>query len=161
VDDLLSPNKLRDLARARVGHMARWRRYSLYWASLGVLITGLVWLYVHYFLRSIDSFGFEGPHPMEKWALIAHAVCAFYGLWWFGLLWPNHIYKSWRARIRRLSGGALFACVVWLTLTGLALYYLGTEALRSFTSLLHWIGGLVCAAAFFVHLKTRSPRSGG
>ncbi len=156
----MNAEKLRDLARARVGHMSRGRRHSLYWASFGVLASGLVWLYVHYFMQEVDSFGFEGPHPAEKWALIAHAVCSFYGLWWFGLLWPGHIYKSWRARIRRWSGGILFACLAWLTATGCALYYIGSETVRSWTSLLHWVAGIICALAFAVHLKTRSPRSG-
>ena len=146
-------------ARARVGHLSRLRRYSLYFASAGICATGVVWLYAHYFLESVDSFGFAGPHPAEKWSLIAHAGVAFYGIWWFGLLWPNHIYKSWKARIRRATGGVLFGCVAWLTLTGYALYYIGSERWRSWFSILHWVVGLAAAAAFAVHLRTRSPRS--
>ena len=154
----MTPGEVRELARARVGHMQRRRRLSLYWTSAAVLVTGLVWLYVHYFMEAVDSFGFEGAHPAEKWALIAHAICSFYGLWWFGLLWPTHIYKGWRAGIRRWSGGTLFGCVSWLTITGVTLYYIGQEWLRQWVSLLHWIAGIACAVAFAVHLKSRSPR---
>jgi hypothetical protein len=139
--------------------MSRWRRFSLYGACLGILGTGAVWLYAHYFMRTVDSFGFEGPHPAEKWSLIAHAAVSFYGLWWFGLLWPNHIYKSWRARIRRMTGGILFGCIAWLSVTGCALYYIGEEFWRGWVSVLHWTVGIAAAAMFGVHLKTRSPRS--
>jgi hypothetical protein len=145
--------------RARVGHMSRTRRYWLYAVAMGAWLTGALWLITHFFLTSIDSFGFENAHPTEKWWLIAHAVFSFYCVWWFGLLWPNHVTKSWRARIRRGTGGVVFGCMAWLTLTGCTLYYLGSEEWRSWFSILHWLVGLAALVAFIVHLRTRTARA--
>jgi hypothetical protein len=139
--------------------MSRVRRYSLYGVSLAICLSGLIWLYVHFFMRTTDSFGFEGPHASEKWSLIFHAVVSFYGVWWFGMLWPNHVTKSWRARIRKGTGGVLFGILAWLILTGCALYYIGDEQWREWTSIAHWTMGIAAAVAFGVHLKTRSPRA--
>lgn len=139
--------------------MSRLRRYSLYLVSGCVCLSGASWLYAHYLLQAVDSFGFEGAHPAEKWSLIAHAALSFYGMWWFGMLWPNHITKSWKAQIRRVTGGILFGCIAWLMLTGCALYYIGSETWRSWFSILHWAIGVAVAVAFIVHLRTRSPRS--
>jgi hypothetical protein len=145
--------------RGRVGHMSRTRRLRLYAVSLACWCTGVAWLPVHYFVRTVDRFGFEAPHPAEHWFLVAHAMSSFYVIWWFGLLWPNHIKGSWRLHIRRGTGGVLFGCTAWLILTGCALYYLGSDVLRSWTSVLHWAVGLAALVAFVVHLLTRTPRA--
>src|SRR5690348_8922556 len=113
--------------RGRIGHMSRGRRFRLYAVSIGTWCTGIAWLLFHYFVKTVDSFGFEAPHPAEKWSLITHALVSFYALWWFGLLWPNHIKSSWKLHIRRGTGGLLFGCVAWLTVTGCALYYIGSD----------------------------------
>lgn len=145
--------------RARVGHMSHTRRVRLYVVSLACWCSGLAWLLFHYFMSSVDRFGFQAPHPGEKWSLIAHAIVSFYAIWWFGLLWPNHIKASWRLHIRRITGGVLFGCVAWLIATGCALYYIGSDRLRSWTSVLHWAVGLAALAAFLVHLMTRTSRA--
>lgn len=145
--------------RGRVGHMSRLRRFTLYGVNLAAWGTGVLWLLFHYFLKTTDSFGFENSNPAEKWWLIVHALFSFYALWWFGLLWPNHIKKSWKAHIRRGTGGTLFGCAAWLSLTGYALYYVGSLAWRSWVSILHWTVGLAALVAFIVHLRTRTPRA--
>ena len=146
-------------ARGRVGHMSSARRWVLYGTSLAVWLTGAVWLIFRYFIQATDSFGFASPHPAQKWWLIGHAVTSFYGLWWFGLLWPNHVKKSWKAHIRRWTGGVIFGCTAWLALSGCALYYIGNEEVRSWFSLSHWVVGLAALVAFVVHLRTRTPRA--
>jgi hypothetical protein len=119
--------------------------------ALGTWISGGVWLIFDYFVRSIDQFGFEVPHPQQRWWLIAHAAFSFGALWMFGALWPDHVVRGWRAGLLRRSGGTLFAALVWLTVTGCALYYLGNDTLRSWTALAHWIPGLALLVVFFIH----------
>lgn len=138
--------------------MSRARRFTLYGVSSAVWITGALWLLFHYFLKKTDAFGFESSHPGEKWWLISHAFFSFFAIWWFGLLWPNHIKKSWKALIRRGTGGLLFGCTAWLSLTGYALYYIGSDIWRSWISILHWAIGLGALVAFIYHLQTRTPR---
>lgn len=148
-------------ARGQVGHMSSYRRLALYATSLAVWGTGALWLAFHYFLQEVDSFGFEVPHAGEKWTLIAHALVSFYAIWWFGLLWSNHIKAGWKTRVRRVSGGILFVAITWLALSGYLLYYIGSEAWRSWASVLHWTVGLAAVAAFMFHLLTRTPRAAG
>ncbi|MBL8630478.1 MAG: hypothetical protein JNM81_12650 [Rhodospirillaceae bacterium] len=137
---------------ARVGLLPRRRKITIYAVSLGTLLTGAVWLIYHYFIRTVDKFGFESPDPAQKWWIIAHAVFGVCAVWLFGVLWPNHVKKSWRVKVRRLTGGVLFGLVLWLTLTGVALYYIGQDDWRSWTSILHWGAGLAAAVAFIWHL---------
>jgi len=132
--------------RGRIGHMSRARRFKTVRREPRVWCTGVVWLLFHYFVKTVDRFGFEAPHPAEKWSLISHAFVSFYALWWFGLLWPNHVKSSWKLHIRRGTGGVLFGCTAWLTVTGCALYYIGSDFWRFWTSILHWTIGLAALA---------------
>jgi hypothetical protein len=145
-------------ARGHIGHMSRPRRYALYCVSCAVWLTGAVWLLLNYFPGRPNSLGFPTPNPVQTPILIAHAVISFYAIWWFGLLWPNHIKKSWRTRIRRGTGGTLFGFAVWLMGTGIALYYVASDGLRGWTSKAHWIVGLAALGVFALHLLTRTAR---
>jgi hypothetical protein len=145
----------------RVGALPTRRRLNIYGIAIGVWVTGAVWLVYHYFVRTIDNFGFENVHPHQQWWLIAHAVFSFAAVWMFGVLWPNHIKKGWKLNTQRLTGGSLFGVITWLTLTGLALYYIGDDALRSWTSILHWGVGLAGLAVFLIHLRTGPSRETG
>ncbi len=141
--------------KSRVGILPPGRKTGIYVISGGVWLTGGFWLVYHYFITQPDAFGFVGPHPLEKWWLIAHAVFAVWAVWMFGLLWPSHIKLGWTTRTRWISGGSLFLVVAWLTITGLLLYYIGSERWRSWTSLAHWIPGLAGLIAFVLHLSFR------
>jgi hypothetical protein len=129
------------------------RRRAVHAASIGIWLTGAVWLVFKYFVTSTDSFGFEGPHPLQKWWLIAHAAFSFWGVWLFGMLWPGHVLRGWRSHLKRPTGGTLFGVATWLTLTGCALYYIGNDTARSWTSILHWAVGLAALVAFLLHSR--------
>ena len=143
---------------AHVGVLPTRRRLTLYGIAIGVWLTGAVWLIYYYFVRSVDQFGLENIHPHQQWWLIAHAGFSLAAVWMFGVLWPGHIKRGWRMRVRRPTGGSLFGVIAWLTLTGLALYYIGKPELRSWVSLLHWVVGLAGLAVFVLHLLTRRMR---
>lgn len=137
----------------RVGALPVRRRRLVKALSVGTWLTGVIWLYFKYFVTVTDSFGFEGPHPGQRWTLIAHAAVSFGCVWMFGVLWPGHVVRGWKSHLRRWSGGTLFGVTLWLTLTGFALYYLGSDELRSWTSILHWVVGLAAIAAYLVHRR--------
>jgi len=75
----------------------------------------------------------------------------------FGALWSDHIVRGWRAKLRRPTGGTLFGFLVWLTATGCALYYVGSDRWRAITSLLHWVPGLAALVVFVLHFKKKGP----
>ena len=142
--------------RNRMGQLSRWRRWEIYVVGSLGWATGALWLLYHYFVRVEDKLGFEAPHPLEHWWLVLHAAASFCAIWIFGVLWPIHVKRSWKAKIRRLTGGALFGVTTWLTLTGFALYYIGSDTWRSLTSISHWAVGLAALAVFLWHLLTRA-----
>jgi hypothetical protein len=65
------------------------------------------------------------------------------------------VVRGWKAGMRKPSGGTLFGVLVWLTISGCALYYLGSDEWRSWTSLAHWIPGLAASVVFVVHFRNK------
>ena len=128
-----------------------WQRRLINGTAIAVWLTGVVWLIFKYFISTTDQFGFASPHPQQRLWLMAHAAASLLAIWLFGLLWHHHIARGWERHQRRPTGGTLFGFIVWLAVTGCALYYLGNDAARSWTSLAHWIVGLGSLAAFLLH----------
>jgi hypothetical protein len=126
------------------------RRAIIYGVGAGLWLTGVAWLVFHYFLQRQTEFGTQ-PHPLEFWWRVAHGFFGFASLWTFGLLWGAHIVGAWQSRRHRLSGGLLFAILVWLIGSGYLLYYLGSDEAISTVSLLHWTVGLLLPIPFVVH----------
>jgi hypothetical protein len=134
---------------------ARTRRYTIYFVSTGVFITGILWLIYHYFLRTPGPFGFQN-NPLEIWWLQLHGGFSFASLWIFGLLWSIHILRGWKMRWRRWSGGSLVAAALLLTITGWGLYYFDSREVREVTSIIHWVIGLISCGLFFLHWLSKS-----
>lgn len=143
-------------ARGTVGRLPYGRRMTIYIVSGVCWLTGLLWVLFDYFVTAEDEFGFVGPHPLQKTWLVTHAIASFYAIWLFGVLWPNHVKKGWTQKARRPTGGTLFGLTLWLTLTGIALYYIGNDQIRSWTSISHWAIGIGTLVVFLVHLLTRA-----
>ncbi len=137
----------------RVGRLRRPQRLAVYWVSTFLVLTGLLWLYYFYFVRVVDQFGFENPHPLQSYWLIGHALLALPAVWIFGSLWHIHIKLGWRARTRRWSGGTFWTLVLWMSLSGYSLYYIGSDDVRRWLSLSHWIAGGPALVVFFLHIR--------
>jgi hypothetical protein len=118
-----------------------------------VWLTGAAWVAFHYFVRVTDAYGFSNEHPLQHWWLVAHASLSLGALWLFGVLWPGHVLPNWRARLSRVTGGLLFGLVVWFAVSGLALYYIGADRLRGWTSTAHWVSGLLALVPFLIHRR--------
>jgi hypothetical protein len=134
--------------------LSRHRRLWVYGISLGLWLSGAIWLVLHYFLRTKGEFGPE-TNPAEPWALKAHAAFAFGTLWLLGLLWGVHVLNGWHANRRRWSGGALLGLMVALGLTGYLLYYAGDDDVRRVVSAAHWVLGLGAPVLFLLHRLAR------
>lgn len=139
--------------------MPHTRRRTVYVIAAALWASGGLWLIYHHFMSVPDEFGFEAPHPLEKWWLVLHAAFAVWATWMFGNLWMNHIKLGWRVRARWVSGGGLFLVVAWLIASGFLLYYVGDPQLRGLISKSHWIPGLAALALFIFHLSISWRRS--
>jgi hypothetical protein len=135
--------------------LPRWRRWTVYGVSLGVWLSGAVWLIYHYFMRTEGRFGIQA-HPAEVWLLRAHGIFSFWTVWIFGLLWSIHIVRGWKADWKRWSGGFITGFAFVLTITGLGLYYIGGQIWREWTSLIHWVLGLAAVVPFLIHWLSKA-----
>lgn len=132
------------------GSLGTSARRSLYVVSLGVWISGGLWLFLHYFFLRRGEFGPE-VNPLEPWFLKVHGAFAVAAIWMFGLLWSIHVTKVWPLSWRRWSGGLMAGVAAWLILSGYLLYYVGDDKARSILSILHWGIGLAAPVLFLWH----------
>lgn len=131
--------------------LERWQRRCVYGAGMALLLSGAAWLVARYFMRPVSQFG-ESIHPLEPWAMKLHGAAAMAVLFFVGSLLNLHIRRALRAGRNLVTGWAMIATLLFLTVTGYGLYYLAGETDRPLWSLLHWAVGLGVALLFVVHI---------
>ena len=99
--------------------------FALLWLS------GALWLGFHYFLREVGEFG-ETAHPSEIWWLRLHGLMGFAILVAAGSALPIHSRRAWHLRKNRSTGFLMQTILLWLSLTGYALYYFASDADTAF-----------------------------
>lgn len=151
----LRPHSARDhaktAAKAFAIKPARWQRWAVHGSILALLLTGLVWLLAHYFLRTASEFGGELPHPLEGWALRLHGIFAYAFVFVFGSMSTVHIILAWTRHRNRRSGALLLSSVVLLAISALGLYY-GADTVHSAVSVIHWVIGLTLLPVLWLHI---------
>ena len=141
-------------ARHSVHRLARWQRVALYVSGALLVLTGVVWLAVHYGIGAGQL-----PHPLEAWSLRLHGLAAMAGLFVLGLLAAAHIPQGWRLSHRRRraaqrrSGVLLCVGGVLLAASGYLLYYFAPETVRPALGWAHAIVGLATGALVASHRR--------
>lgn len=136
--------------------LIRWQRLGVYLTGAVLLLTGVLWLAVHY---SVGAGAGELPHPLEAWSLRLHGLAAFGGLFMLGVLAASHIPNGWRLSARqrwthqRNTGLALCVLAALLVGTGYLLYYFAPETLRPALGWGHAIVGAVTGALLLRHRR--------
>ena len=136
--------------------LVRWQRIALYASGTLLLVTGTVWLAVHY---SVGAGAGELPHPLEAWSLRLHGLAAFAGLFMLGALAAAHIPQGWRLSQRRRWAGqrssGVMLCVIGglLALSGYLLFYFASEPVRPALGWAHAAIGLTMAALIASHRR--------
>lgn len=144
--------------RRRPTNLPRWQELAVYVSGAILLVTGIAWLILDKWVRTVGEFGPE-HHPAQHWTLIAHAIGAYAFLVVIGMLIPVHIPLGWNRNRNRVSGITVLTICAILALTALGLYYIGEDVTRSWASLAHWTVGLAAAAILMIHvIRGRSGR---
>ncbi|MGE0764631.1 MAG: hypothetical protein AB7N80_15250 [Bdellovibrionales bacterium] len=137
------------------------------WSAVGVLIalllSGLVWLVLENWVRLENEFGASRWTGQAK-VLQLHGWLAAFSIFLLGTLTGLHVIPQWRSRHKRRSGASLYAIYAFLSLSGVALYYVSHERLRELTSLAHWAIGLALPLVLGAHLiqkKVKRPKTEG
>jgi hypothetical protein len=132
--------------RLSAGH-----RQWVYWTAAALFASGALWLVFHYFLQVEGQFG-PAPHPLEQWWLRMHGAAAMLALVVVGSLLPIHLRRGWHQRRNLPLGIMLSSVLLLLTLTGYALYYVGSEDARPWIGVLHWGIGMLAPFALVWHI---------
>ncbi|HZT55145.1 MAG TPA: DUF4405 domain-containing protein [Burkholderiaceae bacterium] len=141
--------------------LVRWHRIALYASGVALLLSGGIWLAVHY---SVGAGAGELPHPLEAWCMRVHGLAAFCGLFTLGALAATHIPQGWRLVHRRRWSGqrrtGLMLCAAGaaLALTGYALYYFAPEGVRPALGWAHAVVGVSMACLLQHHRRGQRER---
>ncbi len=145
------------MPNTRTAKLADWQIWLLSISGTVLWLSGAGWLLLHYYGQSQGEFGPQ-INPMEPWFLRAHGLALIPALLGFGGLFVVHFPKGWKVKRQRYLGVALTTLVGMLILSGYMLYYVGDEALRDWTSVLHWSFGLGVPIIFIWHYRGRKTK---
>ena len=139
-----------------VHRLVRWQRLALYLTGATLLVTGGLWLAVHY---SVGAGAGELPHPLEAWSLRLHGLAAFGGLFVLGVLAAAHIPQGWRLSQRRRWAGqrssGVLLCVIGALLasSGYLLFYFAPDTVRPALGWAHAFVGVTMALLIASHRR--------
>ena len=139
--------------------MERWQRRTVYGVIAALTISGVLWLWAHYFLHQNGEFG-PVIHPLEIISIKLHGLCAMLTLFFVGSILNGHIRRALKYRHNLTTGWGMVAAMLWLTISGYALYYLVNEGNRSLASWLHVAPGLGLPLLVAWHIRRGRSRSG-
>jgi hypothetical protein len=143
----------------RTAKLASWQVWLLAVSGGNLVVSGSIWLLLHYFWPVHGEFGFE-PNPLEPWLMRLHGLMVIPALLGIGGLFVAHVPKGWNHKNQRATGAVLGAILSVLITTGYLLYYVGIEEIRPWVSLIHWIAGLALPMfAAWHYINSRAARS--
>jgi cytochrome c biogenesis protein CcdA len=142
--------------------MSFWRldplfRLAIYLAVAALFATGAGWLVADQMKESAES---EAWQQAAATLLMLHGGASMLTLMLLGALFPLHIGRAWRAGKNRGTGVLMLVSTTVLVSTAFALYYLGSETIRPWTSGLHIAFGLGLPLALLLHIKIGRRRAG-
>lgn len=135
-----------------------WHQTTVYGATVLLVVSGAIWLLLHFFMVSQGEFG-DAHHPLETWMLKLHGAAAMAGLIIYGSLLPIHIRRAWVIRRNIFLGISLVVLMLLLTISGYLLYYAGGEEARPIISATHWILGVGVPALLAWHVISGKRRT--
>ncbi len=152
------------MVHRRTARLAGWQIWLVSLGGAGLWLSGGAWLLLHHFGQKEGQFGPE-INPLEPWMMKLHGLVLIPVLLGIGGMFVAHIPKGWDHVHQRVAGVALCAVLAVLVASGYMLYYVGDDSMREWTSMVHWIVGLVLPAIFVWHylngLLVRRRRAGG
>ena len=137
-------------------HLAGWHRWGVYLVGTLLLITGAIWLALHYLVGAGAG---DLPHPFEAWMMRAHGLAGFAAMFMFGTVTAVHLPHGWRLTRRqrwaqqRRTGLLLCAFAAVLLLSAYLLYYFAPEAIRPALGWIHTAVGLAMGGVLALHRR--------
>ena len=124
-------------------------RFWNYAAFTALFVTGAIWLVAD---QLKDAESGELWQAIAANTLMLHGTTAMIALVLLGALIPLHVQRSWRVGKNRVTGIIMVASNALLVATAAALYYAGSDALRSAVADVHIAVGLAFPALIVAHI---------
>jgi hypothetical protein len=134
--------------------VARWQKRTLDAALIGQVLTGCIWLLVHYTIgggRAETGL----PHWSEAWLMRVHGLAAFVVLVALGSFLAVHVPRGWRMRPVRRLDITMLACFLLAAVTAYCLYYFAPDWIHSPLGWLHAGLGGAAGVTIVVHRTRR------
>lgn len=142
------------MPHTKSGRLSWWQLWLIMGSGAILWLTGAAWVLLHYFGEVQGEFGPE-TNPAQPWLLRLHGLVLIPAILALGSLLVVHIPKGWGDKGQRVVGIALTVFFGALVLSGYMLYYVGDDSLRDFSSLFHWVIGILIPAIFLWHYSHR------
>lgn len=121
------------------------------YVTFGILfVSGVVWILDRYGAAGEELLPSSGSQ-LSTYSLKIHGAAAMVFLVILGTLIPGHMLGGWKARKNLLTGLSMVFVNLILIFTAYALYYSGSDELRSVSSWMHIALGLLVAPLFAWH----------
>ncbi len=132
--------------------MNRWQSWSSHVATLAVGISGIVYLFMKYFMKTGDPFALVN-HPLQPLMLDVHLLAGPLLVFVCGLMFESHIQRKLRfgGQPNRKSGLVATVTFAVMTLSGYALQVTATEVLSKAALVLHLASSGVFLLSYLVH----------
>lgn len=120
-------------------------------------LTGAVFAYMKYFMRSEDEFSVVN-HPLQPHMLSAHVVIAPLLLFVLGWTFSNHMLPKHRFGngVNRKSGMLSMLLIVPMTLSAYLMQVSTDESIRYAMTVAHWVSSGVFVVGYAAHLIKRA-----
>ena len=139
--------------------MTRFERWSFLLSAIGTAVTGLVYLWMKYFLTPVDPWAVIN-HPWQPWVLKAHILVAPLLVFSVGLIAVKHIWRHLRQGRKdgRRSGLLSFLVLAPMVVSGYVIQSVSSEGALRVVAWVHIGASLLFVAGVAVHqLVVRRP----
>jgi hypothetical protein len=131
--------------------MNRWETWLLHVLSGAVTITGVVYFWMKYLLKTEDPFQVIN-HPWQPFMLNSHILLAPGLIFAVGLITKSHILKKLdTTKVNRSSGLLALFSFPCMVLSGYLLQVVSDEISSRVVLILHLSTGILFAGAYLVH----------
>ena len=135
--------------------MSRAQVAPLQLSLLAMAVTGLVFAWMKYFMKSDDPFAVVN-HPLQPYALDAHVLIGPIAVFAIGWVFGNHIWPAYRGGApNRPSGIVSMLFIVPMTLSGYLMQVSVADATRKAFAVSHWVSVGLFVVGYVAHLIPR------
>ena len=139
--------------------MSRAQVALLQLSLLGMALTGVVFAWMKYFMKSDDPFAVVN-HPWQPHMMTAHVLLGPVAVFAIGWVFGNHIWPAYRGGApNRASGIVSMLFIAPMTLSGYLMQVAVADATRKAFAISHWVAVTFFVIAYVVHLVHLSSRA--